>query len=233
MAAVHLCLGRVSRLAESAQQGGLGWLSPAEQRRLNRIAASARRSQFIAGRWFARQLLAAVHGDRPEQWRLTAPDEGPPRVEHPAIPAHISLSHSGDHLACAVAPSPVGLDLEAPRRTRNFLALADVVCCAGEKARLLAAQPAGREALFYECWTLKEAWLKSRGEPLSPGRLAQIRTDRALSPLTAEGRTWRGADFILALVANPLLPLGWIGDAPGEPLIWRVGDTEPGASNGL
>ena len=225
MTTVHISIGRVSRWAETATGQGLGWLSASERLRLGGITAAARRSQFVAGRWFARQLLASAYGGHPAQWQLSAPEVGPPRVE-PDSPSdlHISLSHSGDHLAGAVAPTPVGVDLEAPRRPRDFLALANAICSPGEVARLRAARPDAREALFYECWTLKEAWLKARAEELSPGRLAQIGTAYASPGSAGHGRTWRAGGFTLALVANPAAHLHWIGEVPGECGNWRIND---------
>jgi 4'-phosphopantetheinyl transferase len=222
---VHISVGRVPELAETAQGQGLAWLSAAEQMRLARIVAAGRRSQFLAGRWFARQLLATVYGGKPGGWQLSAPDDGPALVEDAPGPnrPHISLSHSGEYLACAAAASALGLDLEAPRRVRDFLGLADVICCTAEVARLRAAQPRACEALFYECWTLKEAWLKSRAEDLSPGRLAQISTEHAGSGTPANGRTWRGEGFTLALVAAPV-SVHWIGNVPGDCRWWWISD---------
>src|SRR5207248_9088383 len=94
----------------------------------------------------------------------------------------------------------------------------------GEVARLDAALLAMREALFYECWTLKEAWLKSRSEDMSPGRLAQVETQPEALLAHADARTWSGDGFILALAANPLLALRWTGDVPVECRGWRITD---------
>ena len=74
MDAVHVSVGRLSELAEAAQRQGLDWLSRGGTITLGRIKAAGRRSQFLAGRWFARQLLASIHGGRPERWQLSAPD---------------------------------------------------------------------------------------------------------------------------------------------------------------
>jgi len=232
--AVHLSMGCVSRLAQESQLQGLAWLSPEEQSRLARISASSRRDQFIAGHWFARRIIAAVHGGDPLAWSLSAPDRGPPLVSGPAPGAvHLSLSHSADRVACAVAASPLGLDLELPRRVHDFLALADAVCSPVERARLLAAaDPASREEKFFQCWTLKEAWLKSRGEDMSPGRMAQIHTSAAPSGSAAQGRLWCGPGLTLALVARPELAVHWIGDALDACSSWAISDAaaQPAAS---
>jgi 4'-phosphopantetheinyl transferase len=225
--AVHLSLGCVSELAQEAQQQGLGWLGTAEQSRLARISASSRQLQFIAGRWLARRVLAAVHGSEPGAWVLSAPDTGPPTVRGPASgPVYLSISHSSDKVGCAVAASPVGVDLEVPRKMRDVLALAEAVCSPDERERLHAAEPARREAVFHECWTLKEAWLKSRGEDMSPGRLAQIDTVPAFAG--AQARVWRGDGLTLALVVQPALALEWIGASLSSPSWWAIRDAVSG-----
>jgi 4'-phosphopantetheinyl transferase len=220
---VHLSMGCISELAQESQQQGLGWLATEEQARLPRLSASSRRDQFIAGRWSARRVLAAVHGSEPSAWVLSAPDTGPPTVRGPAPgPVYLSISHSGDKVVCAIAASPVGVDLEVPRRARDFLALAETMCSPAERERLHAAEPARRETMFYECWTLKEAWLKSRGEDMSPGRLAQI--DTVPASVGAQARLWHGDGGTLALVARPELAVEWIGAGLTLPSWWAIRD---------
>lgn len=230
--AVHVSLGRVFRLAQVAQQGGLDWLSPAEVARLGRITAPSRHAQFIAGRWLARQLLTQLHGGEPQAWRISAPDSGPPAITGPAAPdsIHLSLTHSADSVGCAIGSCPLGLDLEVPRRTRDFLALADVMCSAAERERLRREPASSREALFYELWTLKEAWIKSRGQDVSPGRLAQIHTSAATSASAYRGRLWQGEGLTLALVTLPHCPVHWVGGAPGEPAERAIVDTASGGA---
>lgn len=227
--AVHLSLGCVSEWVQESQQQGLAWLSPGEQARLARISASSRRNEFIAGRWLARRVLAAAHGGEATAWVITAPHSGPPTVSGPArAPVYLSISHSGDKVACAVGGCPIGVDLEVPRRTRDFLALAEGVCSPEERQRLRAAEPASRSALFHECWTLKEAWLKSRGEDMSPGRLAQIHTAPALR--AAQARVWHGDGLTLALVAQPELEVEWASRALAAPSWWAIRDTASGSA---
>lgn len=223
-------MGCVSQLAQASQQQGLGWLGTEECARLARISAFGRREQFIAGRWLARRVLAAVHGGEPSAWVLSAPDTGPPTVRGPASgPVYLSISHSGDKVACAVAASPVGVDLEVPGKTRDFVALADAVCSPAERERLHAAESARREAVFHESWTLKEAWLKSRGEDMSPSRLAQI--DTVLASAGAQARLWQGDGITLALVAQPELALEWIGAClAARPSWWTIRDAASGSA---
>ena len=80
----------------------------------------------------------------------------------PDLPAfHFSLSHSGDFVLCAVSHSPVGCDIEEPRRydpeivTRFFHP--------DEAALLLSLPEEQRPAAFYRLWTCKESFLKAIG----------------------------------------------------------------------
>jgi 4'-phosphopantetheinyl transferase len=79
-----------------------------------------------------------------------------------------SLSHSHGYAALAVAPLTVavGVDLEwlAPRQ---FLGMADIAYSEAERALLASiADPEGVCAMFYELWTLKEAFAKALRLPL-------------------------------------------------------------------
>lgn len=232
--AVHLSLGNVPALAQEAQREGLRWLSAGEQARLARISAATRRDQFIAGRWLSRRLLAATYGGEPTDWSLSAPDSGPPAAQGPLAPAPcLSLSHSAERVACAVGRSPLGLDLEVAGRARDFDGIAAAVCSVDELARLRNAEPSAREAMFYQCWTLKEAWLKSRGEDASPGRMAQIHTSPAPATSVANARLWAGPGLTLALVVDAMLPVRWTGQAL-EPLGWcAVSDAAAQSPSGV
>jgi len=170
-----LWLDRIGPLAAEAEAGVLQLLSPTEQGRLARISSAKRRAEFLAGRLLLRRLLAATLGGEARDWSLTAAEDGPPLVPADAGVC-LALSHSGGWVAGAVSTSPAGLDLETPGRARDVLALAANVCTPGEQARLCALQGAARDAAFREMWTLKEAWLKRRGDGVSPARLAAVGT---------------------------------------------------------
>lgn len=221
---IHLRIAPVAQLAQEAQADGRAWLSPSEVSRLARISAPGRRAEFIAGRWLARELLALAGGGPALQWKLSAPESGPPLAQGPggSAPLYVGISHSGGRVACAVASALLGLDIEVPRPGRDVRALAEVICSPDEQSRL-AAEPGRVEWLFYQCWTLKEAWLKSSGEDLSPGRLAQLHTEPALGR-SGNARVWQANGCTLALVAAPDAVVQWIGEGLGWPTAWAISD---------
>lgn len=224
-ALISLRLARVARTAAEAEAAGQGWLSDAERARLDAMSAPGRRAQFLAGRLALRQLLAdELGGEALRDWPLSAGIDGPPRV---LVPPHgalqLAMSHSGDWLACAVATTPIGLDIETPRPRRNVDGLVRAVFTEGEQAAVAAAGPARRTELFYAIWTLKEAWLKRHAEGVSPGRLMQVQTQRAPST-EANAGVWCCGELTLALLAPGDAELRWSGETPSwpSPQWWRV-----------
>lgn len=203
---VHLACGAIAAV-------GHDWVSASERQRLAGLRGEARRAQFLAARWQARWLLAQVHGGAPQDWVLEAPADAPPTVAgRPDL--FLSVSHSGTLTACAVAEAPVGLDLEEPRRPRDIAGLV-ALCCTPREQRMFATPDA---ALFHDLWTVKEAWLKQRGEWVAPRRLAQVEATR--DPGGAV-RTWRGEGWHLAVTARAVR---WWTPGPAMAGAWSVRD---------
>jgi 4'-phosphopantetheinyl transferase len=213
---VAICLGGVA--ATCAQAGATHeWLSPAERLRLDGISAPSRRRQFVAGRWLARRLLGASQGgDFLQGWPLSADPSEPPRLLRPCPKTlHIALSHSGDHVVCAIAAKPVGVDIEATGRRRDIDLLVSGVCTDDEQARLRSVDSNLRPGHFYAMWTLKEAWLKRACEGVSPGRLARLHTRAAGEGEAFDALLWRGGGFVLACAVDPTMQLRWYGAPAG------------------
>ena len=189
-------------LLRDAAAGGARWLSSAEAQRLAGITAELRRAQFLAGRWLARQALAARWGGAPRDWALSAPAEAAPQVTSGPVagPGAIGLSHSGDTVACVLADVAVGIDVERhDRRVHDVAPLADATLGDAEHRRWLELPDESRRVGFLSWWTLKEAWIKAQGGSLNPASLQAIEALPA-SADDANARVWREADFTLALV---------------------------------
>lgn len=210
---VHLACAEVAALTPPAG----GWLSDSERQRLAAIVGERRRAQFLAARWQARCLLAQVLGGTPQEWPLEAPHDAPPRVPG-RDDLFLSVSHSGARTACALASAPVGLDLEQPQRQRDIAGLVALCCTAGEQALFAGRDEAARAALFYELWTVKEAWLKRRGEWIAPRRLQQLDARPAEA---GDIRTWAGDDWRLAVTAQSVR---WWTAEPGARRCWQLRD---------
>ena len=139
----------------------LALMPPAELQRLAEIGSQRRQQEYTCGRALLRHTLERWTGDPAESHRLTTTEHGKPLcIDGPAV----SITHSGDLVACAVTESgDIGIDLELPKQRRKTTDIA-LGYFSGEEARWLKTQPADR---FYMLWVLKEAYLKLIGRGLS------------------------------------------------------------------
>ncbi|AAU38302.1 4'-phosphopantetheinyl transferase family protein [[Mannheimia] succiniciproducens] len=82
-------------------------------------------------------------------------------------PPHIdfNISHSGDWVAVILSvntpQSIVGIDIEHPKKMRNYTAL--LAHFASQREQNWFAGEADADSAFYRCWCLREAILKSQG----------------------------------------------------------------------
>jgi 4'-phosphopantetheinyl transferase len=177
-------------------------ISSSELGRLGRIGASRREQEYLCGRSLLRHALERFTGIPARSHQLARTDEGKPIcLDGPAI----SLTHSGDLVACAVAESgEIGIDIEIPDRRRRTTDIADRYF-SKEEAAWLEIQGEDR---FYMLWVLKEAYLKALGCGLrgldylrckvEPPRIEVSVTDDSLRALSLYGF----GDAFLALAAR-------------------------------
>jgi len=146
------------------------WLDASELVRLDGLGSPARRLSFLSGRWQARCLVAQRRGSDPVDVALAIDPQGRSRIPD-APELHLSISHTGDWVACAMANAPVGIDIERLRPRADVLALAATVHSPAQCAALAALQGEAQLLNFYRGWTLKEAWLKRQGLGLDFARM--------------------------------------------------------------
>ncbi len=143
-------------------------LAPEEQARRDAFPAARRRRAFLLGRAAARTLLAERLDVAPCAVMLRVAANG--CVEVPGTSWHLSIAHAGAEAVAAVAPRPLGVDIEQvkprPERLRRFVLHPD------ERERF-ARLPLETDDALALWWTLKEAVLKARrsGLRVAPGRL--------------------------------------------------------------
>ena len=152
---------RLHRLRYDAAQAGTWrtWLSGEERTRLDGYGVEKRRREFLLGRAAARQLLAGVLGERPAAVPLAVADDGAVEVRGERARGFcLSISHTGEEAAAAIAQRPVGVDLEPvrerPERLHRFL-------LSEKELPLLERLPMPEPDAFTLCWALKEAVLKA------------------------------------------------------------------------
>ena len=199
------------------------WLSGDEASRLQAMTSATRRRSFLAGHWRARELAADWLQLETRRIALHRHEDGRPQLVVDGAPSHLSLSlsHSGEWLAIALATVPVGIDVELPRRQRDLHALARFTFSPEEVASLDGLDEATYGGAFHRLWTLKEARGKRLGEGLLPGR-SRLVTAAPSDPHDADAMTWSLADGALALAIDPGSDLVLQGmDALGGPSHWR------------
>ena len=120
--------------------------------------ARERLSRYKSGEAYMRSLCAynlvySVYPDR----ELCFTDKGKPYIE--GIDADLSISHSEDMVVIAIAPSPVGVDVEQIRDVdySNIIRFAMT-----EREKGCIVTPVD----FYRYWTVKEAYAKATGRGL-------------------------------------------------------------------
>jgi 4'-phosphopantetheinyl transferase len=147
-------------------------LSSAELERVHRMHFARDQHRQLVTRALVRVVLskyaAAV---APEQWVFGSNSYGKPEIANP-IPQAANLvfnvTHAGELIVIGVTRGrALGIDTESIRGQRAMLDIADRYFTADE-ARSLRAEPVARQAQrFFEYWTLKESYVKARGEGLS------------------------------------------------------------------
>lgn len=133
-------------------------LSPDEQARAAAYRFPTHRQRFIAGRAALRSKLAELIGVEPEVLRFGYSAHGKPFLRDSQI--HFNLAHSENLALLAMAPCPIGADLER-RRPVEFDLLARQVFSPGELNAWNEMSASEKTTAFYRLWTRKEALLKA------------------------------------------------------------------------
>jgi phosphopantetheinyl transferase len=187
-------------------------LVTAEDRaRLTPAMAERRRAEHLAGRALLRHAIAERTGRDASSLTLTVTATGKPEC---AGGPHVSISHSGELVVCAVGDAPVGVDVET-RPPRDVEAVAERYFTAAE-ARWIATDPSSR---FPMLWVLKEAYLKALGIGLSGG-LDSL--ECRLEPPAIVARTAAGAAPQLALLGADGAFVGVAAAAERGPIALRI-----------
>ena len=160
-----------------AADGHIALLDDTERQRWAGYRRDADRERFLAGCALAKMAIADYSGQRPGDvsFDRTCRNCGRPHGK-PALRGgrlELSVAHSGDLVAVALATAPVGVDVEQLEgRTRPLGrdgdpdALARLTLADTERAALAAVPPPGRARAFLVAWTRKEAVTKATGDGL-------------------------------------------------------------------
>ncbi|MFD9407923.1 4'-phosphopantetheinyl transferase family protein [Streptomyces sp. NPDC059989] len=183
-------------------------LSPAEQRVVRALPAW-RQAEWAAGRLLAKQLVGEAVGAPAPDVEILPREDGSPCVVvggSPVPALNVSISHTAHHVAAALAPEPVGVDLCEAVSAAAVRRVADHVLSPGE----LSLVGTDRPEVLAGAWALKEAAVKADRSGIF-GAAARRIVILGLRPPVLGGRrramVWRAGDAVLALVlAHPAAP---------------------------
>ncbi|MEO8682508.1 MAG: 4'-phosphopantetheinyl transferase superfamily protein [Vicinamibacterales bacterium] len=141
-------------------------LTPDERERMARLIFERDRRNFLITRAHVRTMLSRYARVAPADWRFIANVHGRPEIlDRPSgVPdLRFNLSHTKGLIACAVTIGrEVGVDVEHVGR-RLTHDVAGRFFAPREVADLKALPPAEQPRVFFDYWTLKEAYIKARG----------------------------------------------------------------------
>ena len=176
-------------------------LSDDERVRAGRFAYQELRDRWSVSRAGLRTILGSYAGSAPSELHFEQAEFGKPFLaDSDSADIHFNLSHSDNLAVVAVtAVAPVGVDVERVRAIPDWKRVANRFCSRSENTALSGVVQHQRERAFYNCWTRKEAIIKSTGEGLSarldafdvtlaPGEPAAVLNDRRS---TANQQSWR------------------------------------------
>ena len=199
---VRIQVARVEQVLSDAPSALDAWLSTSEQMRLQRLKMPSRRDQFLSGHWLVRGLLSQHFGNKPDQWRLIERSNLPPAVLDCAS-LQLSISHSGDWIAAAIANDAIGIDLEQRRERAGLLRFQHLLLAQGEAPDSLDLDQ------LLQRWVAKEAWVKRHHGSALPEQLAELK----LFPTRSE-------DASVQLCSTAAFHLGITAQA--APTAWQV-----------
>ncbi|MDH3759459.1 MAG: 4'-phosphopantetheinyl transferase superfamily protein [Gammaproteobacteria bacterium] len=156
---LHLWFSRVSPASLEIEHSLQSMLSDSELNRLNSIGGKNRRREYLLSRALMRHALSQTFQRQDRDWSFIELPDAAPVVSNLPKDTHISLSHSQGVICFAISALPLGVDLEATEKQRDFSALAQVFMNREEQARLRDNRSRQTD-YFYRVWSAKEACYK-------------------------------------------------------------------------
>lgn len=143
-------------------------LSADEQARARRFRFEREQRRFTIGRGLLRLILSRYLNIPPENLQFEYGTYGKPALDVGTQNISFNLAHSGELALYAITANlEIGVDLEQIHPIPDVQQLAEQYFSPSEKAELNALPPGERLEAFFRGWTLKEAWLKARGDGLT------------------------------------------------------------------
>lgn len=212
---VHLHLLLTDKFPPKSAEDLLFRLPTEDRRRYRELALESRQREFLWSRLFVRKLLAFYTGKAMESLKFGFGNQSKPFLEDSVL--EFNLSHTEGLMACSVAGSPVGVDVERVKkgpRARNLARFLGGRFFSGVESAFLQSLPLESQGpSFIRIFTMKEAYIKALGFGL------HFPLSSFTVPLTAGERSragnwewftrvWGNGEYCLsqAVEIQPLIP---------------------------
>jgi 4'-phosphopantetheinyl transferase len=165
---VEYCI--TESLDGQALRDAMQQLSDDERIRCDRLVREHDRRDFAFAHALLRQSLSSCGTLPPHAWTFTAGLHGKPSLTDDLAARErltFNLAHTNGLVACCVArDADVGIDVEAIVPSVDIHGIAARFFSSPEAAQLERCAESLRPVRFTELWTLKEAYIKARGDGL-------------------------------------------------------------------
>lgn len=145
-------------------------MSDAETTQYHRFHFERHRHQHLVTRALVRTTLSRYVVGTPQSWNFISNSYGKPEVVLPKNSSKIrfNLSHTDGVVACAVTlDDDIGVDVESLDRAVSVQSLAQRFFSLKESQALLRLPLEEQSQRFFDYWTLKEAYVKAKGQGIS------------------------------------------------------------------
>ena len=170
--AIHLIVTRCEQVSDDLLDRYTHLLSDDERQRNQRFRFARDRRRDLIARALLRTQLAERLELAPQSLVFSRGEHGKPALEsHSQATSNLqfNLSHAGDWVVLAIADKRVGVDIEYTSRDNDVMAIADRYFFGNEINQLKSFNENDQRQRFFDYWTLKEAYMKARGEGISLG----------------------------------------------------------------
>jgi 4'-phosphopantetheinyl transferase len=157
-------INALNELSDAEFECALSKIDPEQKDRIMRFHFIEDKKRALAGILLSKYAIAKVFGISLDEIRVEKNKYGKPHVVGKRG-VHFNISHSGDYVVCAVAGSPVGIDVQEHKS--GGLDIAERFFLQEERDALAMCEGDAKRKLFYEIWSLKEAYIKCIGMGLS------------------------------------------------------------------
>ena len=145
-------------------------MDDSQRARNHRFSQQTLRDSDVITRALQRTVLSEYEDIPPSEWRFAQDSAGKPYIADFSTSLSFNLSHTREWIACAVARHPfIGIDIEHSERNSKIVLLAERFFSRQECEALTSLPAAQQKSRFFDYWTLKEAYIKARGEGISLG----------------------------------------------------------------